>query len=72
MQASQYFLARRWDRLPLANGGRTVEVFLTGTSYLTHHADQDPEELVGVKVGLDVKSEIAAAFEVKTLRRGCY
>src|SRR5207302_5223093 len=58
------------DRLPLANGGRTVEVFLTGTSYLTHHADQDPEELVGVKVGLDVKSEIAAAFEVKTLRRG--
>ena len=27
------------DRLPLANGGRTVEVFLTGTSYLTHHAD---------------------------------
>ena len=58
------------DRLPLANGGRTVEVFLTGTSYLTHHADQDPEELTGVKVGLDVKSEIAAAFEVKTLRRG--
>ena len=30
------------DRLPLANGGRTVEVFLTGTSYLTHHAHQDP------------------------------
>src|SRR5436309_6356058 len=58
------------DRLPLANGGRTVEVFLTGTPYLTHHADQDPEELMGVKVGLDVKSEIAAAFEVKTLRRG--
>src|SRR5207245_10414525 len=58
------------DRLPLANGGRTVEVFLTGTSYLTHHADQDPEELMGVKVRLDVKSEIAAAFEVKTLRRG--
>ena len=46
------------DRLPLANGGRTVEVFLTGTSYLTHHADQDPEELMGVKVGLEAKSEI--------------
>jgi signal transduction histidine kinase len=58
------------DRLPLANRGRTVEVFLTGTSYLTHHADQDPEELVGVKVGLGVKSEIAAVFEVETLRRG--
>src|SRR5437764_4853022 len=37
------------DRLPLANGGRTVQVFLTGTSYLNRHADQDPEELVGVK-----------------------
>jgi signal transduction histidine kinase len=58
------------DRLPLANGGRTVKVFLTGASYHTHHADQDPEELVGLKVGLDVKSEIAAVFEAKTLRRG--
>jgi two-component system, OmpR family, sensor kinase len=58
------------DRLPLANRGRTVEVFLTGTSYLTQHADQDPEELVGIRVGLDVKSEIAAVFEVETLRRG--
>src|SRR5712671_200584 len=58
------------DRLPLANRGRSVEVFLTGTSYFTHHADQDPEELVGVRVGLDVKSEIAAVFEVETQRRG--
>jgi two-component system, OmpR family, sensor kinase len=58
------------DRLPLANGGRTVEVFLKGTSYLTHHADQDPEELMGLKVGLGVKSVIAAVFEAKTLRRG--
>jgi signal transduction histidine kinase len=58
------------DRLPLANGGRTVKVFLTGASYHTHHADQDPEELVGLKVGLGVKSEIAAVFEAKTLRRG--
>src|ERR1700730_9122130 len=58
------------DRLSLANGGRTVEVFLTGTPFLTGHADQDPEELVGVKIGLGVKSEIAAVFEVKALRRG--
>src|SRR5438105_3362464 len=33
------------DRLPLANGGRTVEVFLMGTSYLSGHVDRDPEEL---------------------------
>ncbi len=58
------------DRLPFANGGRIVEVFLTGTSFLTGHADQDPDVLVGMKVGLGVKSMIAAVFEVKTLRRG--
>src|SRR5438270_9813059 len=47
------------ERLPLANGGCTVEVFLTGTSYLTGHADQDPHELVGIKVGLGVQSDMA-------------
>jgi two-component system, OmpR family, sensor kinase len=45
------------DRLLLVNGGRLAEVFLTGVPYLTGHADQDCEELVGVKVGLGVKSE---------------
>src|ERR1700682_2050606 len=50
------------DRLPLANGGCTVEVFLSGNSYLTGHADQDPNELVGIRVGLGVKSEIGTIF----------
>jgi len=58
------------DRLSFANGGRAVQVFLTGTSFLTGHADQDPDVLFGMKVGLGVKSMIAAVFEVKTLRRG--
>ena len=58
------------DRMPFANGGRAVEVFLTGTSYLTGHADQDPDVLVGVKVGLGVKSMIVTVFEANTLRRG--
>lgn len=58
------------DRLPLANGGRTAEVFLSGTSYLTGNADQDPEELVGIKVGLAVKSQIAAVFRVQSQHRG--
>jgi two-component system, OmpR family, sensor kinase len=57
-------------RLPLANGGCTVKVFLSGTSYLTRHADQDPDELVGVKVGLGVKSEIGTVFQVHALHRG--
>ena len=40
------------DRLFLGDGGRLVKVFLTGVPYLTGHADQDSEELVGVKVGV--------------------
>lgn len=58
------------DRLPIANRGRTVEVFLTGNAYITGHADQDPDELVGIKEGLGVTSQIATAFEVNTERRG--
>jgi two-component system OmpR family sensor kinase len=58
------------DRLPFANGGRAIEVFLTGTPFLTGHADQDPDVLVGMKVGLGVKSMIATVFKVKTLHRG--
>jgi len=58
------------DRLLLVNGGRLVEVFQTGVPYLTGHADQDSEELVGVKVGLGVKSEIATVFEVEAQHRG--
>jgi len=58
------------DRQPLANGGRTVETFLSGNPYLTGHADQDPDELVGIKVGLGVVSEIAAVFQVQQQHRG--
>lgn len=58
------------DRLPFANRGRAVEVFLSGTSFLTGHADQDPDVLVGVKAGPGVKSMIVTVLEVKTLRRG--
>ena len=58
------------DRLLLVNGGRLVEVFLTGVPYITGHAEQDAEELVGMEAGLRVKSEIATIFEVETQHRG--
>jgi two-component system, OmpR family, sensor kinase len=58
------------DRLPIVNRGRTVEVFLTGQSYFTGHADEDPSELVGIKEGLGVVSEIVTAFAVDNERRG--
>ena len=57
-------------RLPIANGGCTVEVFLSGTSYLNDHVDEDRDELVGVKVGLGVKSQIATVFQVHAQHRG--
>lgn len=58
------------DRLPLANGGRTVEVFLTGTPHFNNHVNEDAEELTGVKVGLGVNSQIITVFKVQTRHRG--
>lgn len=58
------------DRLPIANRGRIVEVFLHGTSYRTGHADQDADELVGIKVGLGIVSQMATVFQVQAKHRG--
>ncbi len=57
-------------RLPLANGGSTVEVFLSGTSCLSGHVDQDPDELLGIKVGLGVKSQMGMVFQTHAQHRG--
>ncbi len=56
--------------LPIANGGRVVEVFLTGTSYATGRADLDREELRGFTHGLGVRSEISVPLEIGGTRRG--
>ncbi len=40
------------DRLPITNGGRMVEVFQTGESYITGRADEDPAVLPGFTQGL--------------------
>jgi two-component system OmpR family sensor kinase len=58
------------DVLALANGGRTVEVFKTGTSYLEHHADRDPGEVRGLVEELGVRSTLSVPFEVNGVRRG--
>jgi two-component system, OmpR family, sensor kinase len=58
------------DRIPLANGGRMVEVFLTGNSFINGRVDQDSGELPGIKLGLGIVSEMAVVFEVETQRRG--
>jgi two-component system OmpR family sensor kinase len=58
------------DRLPIANGGRTVECFLTGQPYFTAHADQDPVVIKGVREALGVRTMVAAAIDVAGERRG--
>ena len=58
------------DRLPLANGGRIVEVYLTGQSYWTGQAHRDPHELRGMTEELGIKSEMAMLLEVDAEPRG--
>ena len=58
------------ERLPLVNGGRTAEVFLSGVSYLSGQVDQDPLELDGIKFGLGARSEMVATFHVEQQHRG--
>jgi two-component system OmpR family sensor kinase len=56
--------------LPLSNGGRTVEVFKTGQTYFSGHVDEDPEELLGIRQALAIRSEIGVPLEVGSERRG--
>ena len=58
------------DRLPLANGGRAVAVYLTGESCLQRWADDDREELRGIVDSLGVRSSILAPLDVGHQRRG--
>lgn len=58
------------DVLPLSNGGRVVDVYKTGRLFRTGKLMDDPEELRGVKEGLRIRSELGAALEVGSRRRG--
>lgn len=58
------------DLLPLANGGRAVEVFVTGKTFVGGEIDADLEELRGIRETLRVRSEIGVALEVGGQRRG--
>lgn len=63
-------LALGLDRLPLANGGREADVYITGAPHLTGHADQDPKEIVGLTEGLGIRSSMVVPLEVDGARRG--
>lgn len=58
------------DHMPVANGGRAVEVFQTGQPYLSGRVDEDLRELRGIREALGVRSEIAVLLEVDGIRRG--
>lgn len=58
------------DHLPVANGGRTVETYLSGQSYLSGATHLDPAVLDGIKFGLGVRSMIVVALVVNGVRRG--
>jgi two-component system, OmpR family, sensor kinase len=60
------------NRLPVANGGREVDVFLTGVPYATGQADQDPGQLRGMTEGLGVRSAIMVPLEVAGTRSGVF
>jgi two-component system OmpR family sensor kinase len=58
------------DVLPLANGGRLVETFRSGKSFITGRADLDEQELVGIVQELGVRSEISVIVDIGGVRRG--
>jgi DNA-binding CsgD family transcriptional regulator len=58
------------DRFPLANAGPLAEVFESGQTYLTDHAELDPTQPRGVVERLGVRSQLDCAVEVESERRG--
>jgi signal transduction histidine kinase len=58
------------DVLQLSNGGRAVNVYRTGETYLSAHVDQDEEELPGIRDALKVRSALGVPLEVGGQRRG--
>ncbi|MDQ6673838.1 MAG: GAF domain-containing sensor histidine kinase [Chloroflexota bacterium] len=58
------------DRQALANGGRAVEVFQTGQPHLNGRVHEDANELIGVRRGLGVRSQMGVPLDVAGTRRG--
>ena len=56
--------------LPVANGGRMVEVFETGVPRHCGRVDLDQEELRGVREGLGVRSDISVPLDIAGTRSG--
>lgn len=58
------------DVLPLANGGRLVDTFKTGSAFVTGRSDLDEAELIGIVRDLGVRSTMNVPLEIGGSRRG--
>ena len=58
------------DVLPLSNGGRAVQVYRTGETFVTGRLEDDPDELRGIKEGLGIRSQVGTPLVVAGTRRG--
>ncbi|UQA56225.1 GAF domain-containing sensor histidine kinase [Polyangium aurulentum] len=58
------------DVLPIANGGRAVEVFETRQPYRSGRVSEDLEELKGIREALKIESQVAVVVEVGGQVRG--
>jgi signal transduction histidine kinase len=56
--------------MPIANGGRAAQVYLHGEPFRHGHVDEDPEELIGIRERLGVRSELMAPIDIGGVRRG--
>lgn len=58
------------DVLPLAQGGRSVEVYVTGRPHVNGHVETDEAELRGLVRDLGIRSQIAVPIRIAGVRRG--
>ena len=58
------------DVMALSQGGRAVEVYVTGRPYANGHVENDEGELRGVIRDLGVRSQIAVPVRIAGVRRG--
>ena len=58
------------DILQISNGGRVVQVYKTGETFMTGALERDAEELKGVKEALGIRSKLGVPLEWGGQRRG--
>ncbi|GMT97530.1 hypothetical protein KH5H1_16490 [Corallococcus caeni] len=58
------------DRMPLANGGRAVQVYETETPFISGRLEEDPDELPGIKHRLGVRSSLMVPLPIGMETRG--